>query len=179
MTDAELQAAVLIFDPVIFNNPANQTAVTLASLGIPDNGRCTVLSGGTLPTVGAATAQHMVQVDDNGPTIVIDLRNPASVTTLTITRTTGACSRRAGGGHASGGDPFKAGMAIIGDGTARGSINGAAVVQAASGDDRPDAPADWWVHAGSVLPSAPATFVRVYPGYAMTDAELQAATLAP
>jgi hypothetical protein len=115
---------------------ADLVSATLAGLGVPSNGACTLLWSGLLAQTAPATGSHhaILQLDDGTEANRVFLRNEGGGTSLVV-----GCA--AGGGTAAtvvagsiaAATPFRAGLAIAGTGRIAASVNGAAAVPVSGG----------------------------------------------
>lgn len=109
---------------------ADLPAASLASLGIPASGACTVLWSGVIPQFAATSGatQSIIQLDDGTGTNRFMLRNPSPTSVVTVNRVTaGSVAGDATVGTPSAGVAFAAGLTIDGAGRLAASFNGAAV----------------------------------------------------
>ena len=109
---------------------ADLVTASLASLGIPPSGACTMLWSGVKPQFAAASGatQSIIQLDDGTGTNRFMLRNPTPTSVVTVNRVTaGSVAGDASVGTPSAGVAFAAGLTIDGAGRLAASFNGAAV----------------------------------------------------
>lgn len=153
-------------------NPANGTAVTLASIGAPATGRCTVLWSGVCSAVATGTQQVFFSLDDNASTLLY-LRQLTGGAAVQVTRTP---TSGVGIGSATAGVAFKAGVSFPGDGSLRGSLNGGAVSAVTGGASSGLTHFRIGNSPSGLSPLTGSTYlVRVLSGVALPDADLQAA----
>jgi hypothetical protein len=110
-----------------FVAPAVETTMTLASLGIGGAGRCTIFGEATITTVGSGAEQVVVQVDDGTNANRFYTRNPGVGGSFTIIRALASATATNTPGSLTSGVAFRFALAINGDGSIRGSLNGSAV----------------------------------------------------
>jgi hypothetical protein len=104
-------------------------AAPLASLGIGDNGACTIIGTFMLPQMAPASAQQvLVQIDGGSETQRIFLRNGAGANSLVLGRVGGGSTTIAVG-SLSAGQIFRCGFSVDGAGRVAASLNGAAPVE--------------------------------------------------
>jgi len=160
----------------IYLTPANGTILTLAEMGIAANGVCTILIRTLLPSVGTGSEQNLVQIDAGNNTNRYALRNPGANAQLQVIRTTASTLTSSSAGGLTAGVSFAAGMSVAGSGVARASLNGAGAVGVTGG---PTAGLSTFRIGGAgATPTGTASIVRVLPGIALSDADLQAAVAA-
>lgn len=160
--------------------PAISTVIPLTKLGVGANGRGTYFFRGTVTDAGNGVEQQVLFAIENATTNDrFWLRNPSANTSITfIASVAGVTAGSASPGSITDATEFRIAMAIVGDGTARCSLNGGAVVSVAGGvtsglltlalgatDDPP-----------SLLMAGSIARVTVQPGFAVPDAELIAMT---
>lgn len=107
--------------------------LSLASLGIGGNGACTLVWEGVLDATGIGADQTLVQVDTGADANRIMARNLAANAAVQLTLVLATVVSGISTGNVTGAVAFKVAVAIIGDGSARASLNGAAVVASTGG----------------------------------------------
>jgi len=112
---------------------ARATVYTLTQLGLPASGACTILWKGSLSSVSTGTEQVLFSVDDNSNVNRLYVRSPGSGATLTLVRTLASVSVTANFGNVTADTVYRVGLSIPGDGTAIGSLDGAATISVSGG----------------------------------------------
>ena len=120
--------------PAASTRGADLVSATLASLGIGDNGACTVLGTIMIPQNAPATAsQILFQIDDGSESNRYQVRNSAGGAFVLASRTIGGASSDASGFAVTAGTVFRFGASIDGDGRIAASVSGAAALAVAGG----------------------------------------------
>lgn len=108
-------------------------ASSLASLGIPASGACTILWSGVIPTFISGATHTIACVDDASVNNRFTMRVDQATGQLQTMRSLAGANTTAAAGAVTAGVPFKAGMAINGAGRAAVSLNGGAVAAVTGG----------------------------------------------
>lgn len=157
--------------------PAVNTSLTLAALGIAASGLGTYLLRGTLTATGTGTFQTFVQVDSGVAANRYTTGNASGSAVTQLTRATGGAASTANSGSVAAGVAFSIGLAVLGTGDARFTLNGGTVAGVGGG---PTSGLTTFRIGAGAAGSAPfvgtIAAVRVLPGIALSDAELQAMT---
>lgn len=133
---AQLEQASSPSSPILppIGAPASPTrgpeavSASLASLGIPSSGACTVLLSGVLPQAAATgTNPHVLQLDDGTANNRIAILNGGGTSALSLLHRLAGSGTSAAIGAFVAGSPFRVGLTVFGDGTAIASINGGPV----------------------------------------------------
>jgi hypothetical protein len=170
-----------IGSPAASTRGADFATASLASLGIGDNGACTILGTFVMPQLaGGSLSQELFDIDAGSIGNRFSLRLPAGGgSTIVLLPVAGGVSggQQAVGGVAPG-DLFRIGMAIDGLGRAAVSLNGAPAVAATGG---PTSGLTTLRLGNNASNSAPmfgeAASLRVLP-YALSDVALSGAVAA-
>jgi hypothetical protein len=132
-------ASSLILPPVgtpgASTRGADIVTATLASLGVPASGACTVLWSGVLPQLPpSGVVQVIANLDDGSATNRFRLRTNLGGSNIIVSQSTsGGEFGSSAAGVMTPGAPFRAGMVVRGDGTVGGSFNGGSVQSVSSG----------------------------------------------
>jgi hypothetical protein len=154
---------------------ADLVTATLASLGIGDNGACTVLGTFRLPQSAPSGAPQVLwQMDAGGPSNRWTLTNPGGTTFLQLVRVTADVAAGASAAAFTPGAIVRVGVSINGSGGGSMSFNGASAVGVGGGPtsglttkrlgNRDD---------GAAPLNGEIGWLQILP-YAVSDAELQA-----
>jgi hypothetical protein len=112
---------------------ADLVSASLASLGIPASGACTILWSGVIPTFISGATHTIACVDDASVNNRFTMRVDQATGQLQAMRSLAGADTTAAAGAVTAGVPFKAGMAINGAGRAAVSLNGGAVAAVTGG----------------------------------------------
>lgn len=161
----------------VITSPAIASSVTLASLGIGAAGLATYFWRGTLTDAGnGVTEQVFWQVDDGTNANRFYTRNPSPNTTTTLVRFLASVAATISPGSIADGVEFRIATAILGDGAARCSLNGAAAVGLTGGPTAGLTTLRFGRSATGSDMTGSIAEMRIRPGVALSDAALIALT---
>lgn len=160
---------------VLLEAPAVGETVGLSKLGADGSGKGTYLFTGTITNAGDGVAEQLLfQVDDGTNDNRFYLRNPSANETITLVRLLAGAAATGSPGSVTDATQFKVAMAILGDGSARASLNGGAVASVSGGPTTGLLTVRFGESAnGSSTLTGSLVSLRVQPGLAVPDAELQ------
>jgi hypothetical protein len=175
---SDLQLRQLTTPPpayVDYVNPAIGTSLSLASLGIPSNGVCTVLVKSIITSLATGLVQFITLLDDGTNLSQVFLRHPSTGNSVVVGRNYNGFLGPTLGTIIAGTE-FKAGMVVSGDGTVRGTLNGSSVISATGCPTTGLTTLRMGMASnGTSVMTGSIAKVRVYPNVVMTDAELRKA----
>jgi hypothetical protein len=120
--------------PAASTRGADIVTATLASLGVPASGACTVLWSGMIPQAApSGVNQTIARLDDGTASNAFALRNEAGGSVVGVLRVAGGAASGNAVGTMTPGAPFRAGFAIDGAGRIAGSFNGGVAVALTGG----------------------------------------------
>jgi hypothetical protein len=160
---------------LVFFAPATGTTWTLASLGVGGGGVGTYLWRGSLETLGTGTIQNIMALDDGSVSNAYTFRHNGSGTNTNLSRTIAGASSGVARGALSAGVAFSVGFTVSATGDVRGSLGGAAVAGVTGGPTSGLTTLRIGENAaGGLTMTGSTVLLRVLPGLAMADADLQA-----